>query len=174
MTAAAHYIYQILICLPYLLLMPLHVIVKGKDIIWEQMQGHNSQISYARQTKHVKDKQKQTESSFSHVSVSPLSKNLSPTHCSQLFRVQWGLLVWFLVCFIDPGIRAVHALCPLPIDHSPLLLTDSPVEKKQFRDNQSQLPVIDSIAADVLVPSVLDMTLHSVKLFIKHAVRFEV
>lgn len=110
--------------------MPLHVIVKGKDIIWEQMQGHNSQISYARQTKHVKDKQKQTESSFSQVSVSPLSKNLSPTHCSQLFRVQWGLLVWFLVCFIDPGIRAVHALCPLPIDHSPLLLTDSPVEKK--------------------------------------------
>lgn len=54
--------------------MPLHVIVKGKDIIWEQMQGHNSQISYARQTKHVKDKQKQTESSFSQVSVSPLSK----------------------------------------------------------------------------------------------------
>lgn len=44
--------------------MPLHVIVKGKDIIWEQMQGHNSQISYARQTKHVKDKQKQTEAAF--------------------------------------------------------------------------------------------------------------
>lgn len=104
----------------------------------------------------------------------PSVKNLSSTHCCQLFRVHWGSLVWFPVCFIGPGLRAVHALCPLPIDHSPLLLTDSPTKKKQLKEVWSQPPPIDSIAADVLVPSVLDMTLHSVKLFSKHAARFEV
>lgn len=123
----------------------------------------------ARRTKHVKDKQKKSESSFSHVSV-------SPTHHSQLFRVRWSPLVWFLVCFIDPGLRAVDALRPLPIDHSPLLLTDPRAKKQKQKPVQtrSRPPVIDSIAADVLVPSVLDMTLHSVKLFTKHAARFEV
>lgn len=47
-------------CLPYLLLMPLHVIVKGRNIIWEQRQSHRFHYC-ARQAKHVKDKQKQAE-----------------------------------------------------------------------------------------------------------------
>lgn len=94
----------------------------------------------ARRTKHVKDMQKQSESSCSDVSVSPQPETLSPTHRSQLFRVQWGPLVWFLVCFIDPGLRAVDALRPLPIDHAPLLLTDSPA-KKQNKTSSTTITV---------------------------------
>lgn len=109
------------------------------------------------------------KSSLSHVSVNPLRT----TYRCQLFRVPRCPLVRFPVCFIDPGVHTVHALCPLPVDHSSLFLTNSQTEKNQGNSIRRRSITADSIAADVLVPSVLDITLHSVKFFTEHATRFE-
>lgn len=48
---------------------------------------------------------------------------LSITHLFQLFRLSRRLFVRLLVWFVDLWVHAVHALCPLSIDHSPFLLT---------------------------------------------------
>lgn len=56
----------------------------------------------------------------------------SESHRFELFRLSCSLLVWFLVRVIDFGFHAVHALCPLSIDHSPLLLTKLPGKEKGF------------------------------------------
>lgn len=52
----------------------------------------------------------------------------SEPHSSHLFRLFWvspRLLLWLLVHFVNLGIHAVHALCPLSIEHSQLFLTGS-------------------------------------------------
>lgn len=47
-------------CLPYLLLKPLHVIVKGKDIIWEQRQSHRSHYGAPR----ARDRRRRLRAAF--------------------------------------------------------------------------------------------------------------
>lgn len=120
-------------CLPYLLLTPLHVIVKGKDIIWEQRQSHRSQYG-ARQATRAEDRERSLKAAFL-MSVNALSS----TNRSQLFRLPCRPLVWFPVGFIEPGVHAVHALCPLPVDHSSFLLTVSQTQKQAVDHSRSLL-----------------------------------
>lgn len=54
------------------------------------------------------------------------------SHRSELLRLSCSLLVWFPVRVVNFRLHAVHALRPLSIDHSPLLLTESPAEDKTF------------------------------------------
>lgn len=56
----------------------------------------------------------------------------SESHRFELFRLSCSLLVWFPVRVVDFGLHAIHALRPLSIEHSPLLLTKSPGEDNRF------------------------------------------
>lgn len=165
-TAAAHYTNQILY---YAFTLPS---TKATARYCQRERYHlrtkaESQISSRCKTGNRCQRQtEKTESSFSDASVNPRSS----TNRSQLFRLPRRPLVRFPVCFVEPGVHAVHALCPLPVNHSSFLLT---VAQTQNADDRSQPLVIDSIGADVHVPPVLDVTLHSVKFFPKHAARFE-
>ncbi len=92
----------------------LHVVrqIKRQRQTWEQTL---SSITYQRKITVCSVKAESTET-------------WALTHRFQLFRVSPCFLVWLLVCFVNLGVHAVHALCPLSIDHSPLLLTGSTAE----------------------------------------------
>ena len=48
----------------------------------------------------------------------------SSSHLLLLFGNAPGLLLCLLVAVVDLGVHAVHALGPLPVDHTMLLLTE--------------------------------------------------
>lgn len=103
----------------------------------------------------------------------------SESHRFELFRLSCSLLVWFPVRVVDFGLHAIHALRPLSIEHSPLLLTKSPGEDNRFSWDFFYISflkggVTKSVATDGLLPLVLDVTFHLVQLFSKHTTRFEV
>ena len=48
----------------------------------------------------------------------------SSSHLLLLFGNAPGLLLCLLVGVVDLGVNAVHALCPLSVDHAVFLLTE--------------------------------------------------
>lgn len=128
-----------------------------------------------RQRKHVKDKHSRKLWAAFHSVEDQKAHEVSVKSESYRFELFWlscSLLVWFLVCLVDLRVHAVHALRPLSIDHSLLLLTNS--QTKTPNSVQKKAAATQSFATSVLLPFVLDMTFYFVQLFPKHATRFEV
>lgn len=96
------------------------------------------------------------------------------THLFRLFWVSARLLFRLLVCFVNLGVHAVHALCPLSINHFVLLLTGSKAKKKACSVRRKLITEDRRRRCGPALPSVLDMTLDPVQLFPKHSTRFEV
>lgn len=76
--------------------------------------------------------------------------NQSVTHMFQLFSVSRGLLLWLLVCFVNLGVHAVHALRPLSIDHSPLLLTGSTAKTSNSVRKKNEPPAVKCCCGQAL------------------------
>ena len=53
----------------------------------------------------------------------------SSSHLLLLFGNAPGFLLCLPAGVVDLGVHAVHALCPLPVDHTVLLLTEDTTAK---------------------------------------------
>lgn len=111
---------------------------------WKEKMPFEKQIHrllyVVRQRKHVKDKHRRKLWAALHSVEDQKAHQVSVKSESYRFELFWlscSLLVWFLVCLVDLGVHAVYALCPLSIDHSPLLLTNS--QRHQRSENRRRL-----------------------------------